>query len=508
LEVPLVGYYPVTVSDKTRLSRDLLYDEFCSSVKIFDIDSHLYNEFCHCRRFYENGELEPLHEEGLASDALLYPGVRDCEAAWKKIFKYIYPWKHPNRDEEAWKASKAWMYYEFYDSLSGVGLTTNEEVIKVSDLTKSPGPMYTAEFMDKLSVYTSLEGQVELELYWRESARPCGSFSLFSARMKDELRSLEKVEEKNTRVITVAPVTHYSMQQRLFKKQNDKLITTRFKTTCAIGMSRYHGEWHRMIEPFTDLDIASIDVKGLDTSIDPEEMMDIADMRAKALLSAVADDEVCQTAYRIYNSYYEQLNSLIQLPDGSVVLKKTAMPSGVLNTASDDTMTMTRRNFYAIIRCLKLGPSYTDYLRGREFMTLRVCGDDSLIGIKKNTIPFNEFKEAMSEASEIEVEEDHWVQLEQATFLAQKSKIYRGLYVPIPNRVKTWCSLMGNQKGGLENTYQRACGIRLHCYFDTEMYNHIDQYLTHLDEGMGKLLDRSVTSQKLSYLEIERLYLM
>jgi hypothetical protein len=136
-------------------------------------------------------------------------------------------------------------------------------------------------------------------------------------------------------------------------------------------MDKFRRGWHKL---FLKLDAfefkESVDTKNFDGSLYAELLWRLAEFRFSFLARRFRTFE---NMLRIYNYYDALINTLIILPDGSVIQKSDGMPSGVYTTSSDDTLLNEVLIYFAY---LKSG-GIVDYEFFHKHFVAALYGDDN-----------------------------------------------------------------------------------------------------------------------------------
>jgi hypothetical protein len=501
----IVGKYPIHQSYVSKLQIDLNYLNFLEGSSLADS--------------YPTQQVRDILTDRSINEALVaseayFPGDRSIRSSWRKVREAVkVSGVAPKYDPEIWKNTYSFLVYEFGDVLAQGKILTLDQAMEQIDLSKSPGPMYVGNFKDKKTMLESPLGRWIIDQYWTESKRDFGSFCLYGARLKDEIRPVSKVKSLSTRVIWVAPATQFCAAARLFKDQNDALVQNRNTTVSALGISRYKGEWDMMMRPYLRIkNIFAGDASKFDITINSSMLMDQGRLRFEALIAAYGGDfsPVGLTKTEVYNlvkNVYRDVDcKILQMPDGTVMKIRGCMPSGFLNTASDDTMVHFRLWSYAWMKIVNPSASRENYLDMKKSWLMKLQGDDSLIGFAAKVPNYDQLLKVLNEVFEVSSNDKEFIGIFSAPFLAQRTIQSDGMLVPVPDRIKTMSSMLTNQKGGLSNTLARALGVRQHCWYDKELQRHIQDFINQLVKRYPLLRNEPAIGAYLMPSEIEALY--
>jgi len=243
---------------------------------------------------------------------------------------------------------------------------THAEALARMDLSKSPGLPWTAcGYGTKESVMHFYEQKME------QFFDVCTEHNvLWSLSNKDELRPIEKVESKSTRVFNVAPVEHTYICYRLYGRLCDAFYRwhTEFN---AVGVSPYGGQWHQLMYP--------LDEHGEKCVFDTDgESYDLRTSRQFMEIAREVIGSFLPSRYleRHNWAFQQAINSYCVTMDGHVFQKTKSNPSGWLLTIIVNTIIMFALLLYAWFELY--GWSDENFDLFRQACTPRIVGDDNI----------------------------------------------------------------------------------------------------------------------------------
>lgn len=294
---------------------------------------------------------------------------------------------------------------------------THEEAIAVLDRSKSPGMPWTVlGYLNKGMVIDNNYEKL------REFYEQCEDFNvLWSLSNKDELRPLEKVESKSTRVFQIASIEHTYVAYRVFGHLCDSFYRWHSEFN-AVGVSPYRGEWHDLMLPFLRFDGHLFDTDGIayDLNISAQWMH----FAKQVLLAFVHPDQISKVEWLFHTAIYSYCVAM----DGSVFQKCKSNPSGWLLTIIVNTLIMYALLMYAWFELFGYGPRQFDDFRCETRQ--KIVGDDNVSGVTQRFAPYYNPTNIVDVLSPVQpFESDYQFKTLQQVSLCQAVTIKHGKYL-------------------------------------------------------------------------------
>lgn len=300
--------------------------------------------------------------------------VPNEQAAYLSLAKYgkaevIMASEQINAMNKAW----AWTEQQFMPYMGNSIIVSTEEAISRLDLTSSTGfpwnKLYPTkrELLEKdLNFYSWLEKDWELLATdeWTTIA---------SSSLKEELRPQVKIDENSQRTFTAMAADATVQGNRLFVDQNEKMYASHLKTASAIGMSPLLGNWDKLYRKLNVFQNGyALDESQYDSSLRKFLVWGCGQLRWKMFALELQTPENLK---RVQNYYRNLVNTLILTPEGIMVTKKLGMPSGCVNTVTDNTLMLYTLMAYAWI--MNAPAEYNNYIAFEEHTAKALVGDDN-----------------------------------------------------------------------------------------------------------------------------------
>lgn len=450
-------------------------------------------------------------EESIDIQELPYvPAAMNLLASYQGLVKscrtYNVP---PGVDLELWAISKAWMFDEFLPLMCNSRVLSLDEVLAKMDLSKSPGRCFVGRWKTKGEMIADPEGRNVLNTYWDNCGYLGLSFCLFGCDSKDELRPFEKVVANKTRLFWSAPATHHFNGARLLSDAQDKLRDRRDLSCHTIGMSRFGREWNNVMSQFLGCSVMDMDGSNWDTNFFGDALWDVCELYWESLDPVYRTEE---NRNRMINYFGEAIESYGMMPDGIVVQVFGGMKSGVICTASANTMHHFRQHCYVWLKLKNSANTGDNFREFRRQYKLAIMGDDCLNSPPKEPeFTYESVKTQLDLFLPHSSSKPRFVDILEAVYCSQRNIMLNGRILPVPDPYRCFSSLLiGGKRLDPDVAASRCLMIRIHAYWDPEMrsiceeyYNFIlDFYRVHLQDKVWQ----DVKAQYLSHQAIWKLY--
>jgi len=281
-----------------------------------------------------------------------------------------------------------------------------------------------------------------LEADWELMGSDPSWTCLFTNSLKEEMRTAEKVSKNSIRTFLAGGVDAVVHGTRLFVDMNEKMYASHIRTSSAVGLSPYKGNWNRLYDKLKVFRKGfALDETQYDSSLRTFLMWGCAQMRWQMLKQEFQTDK---NKLRIMTYYRNLVNTLVVCPDGVLVFKKTGNPSGSVNTITDNTLILYTLLAYAWIR------TATDELHTYENFELHTAkalvGDDNTWTVSDEACEFYNARSVIDQWKGLGIttttdslEARHPRELD---FLSAHTIFLDGIALPIYSRVKLMNSLL------------------------------------------------------------------
>jgi hypothetical protein len=259
-------------------------------------------------------------------------------AAYKSLAKYG---KSEVRMSETMikNMNKAWNWTEkqFYPYMGNSRILSLKEAVDRLDMSSSSGFPFNKSYTTKRELFENDPDIMDwLEEDWERLSEDPLWTTIASSSLKEELRPKEKIEENSQRTFTALAADATVQGNRLFVDQNEKMYEAHTVSASSIGMSPLKGNWDKL---FRKLNVFkngyALDESQYDSSLRQFLVWGCAQFRWKCFAPEFKTEE----NFRRVRTYYRNLvHTLILTPEGILVMKKLGMPSGCVNTVTDNTL--------------------------------------------------------------------------------------------------------------------------------------------------------------------------
>lgn len=296
-------------------------------------------------------------------------------AAYKSLAKYGKS-EVLMTEELIKRMNKAWTFTErhFYPYMGNSRILTTREAVDRLDMSSSSGFPFNKLYPTKKELFEKdLEIIDWLENDWERLGQDPLWTTIASSSLKEELRPQEKIDENSLRTFTALAADATVQGNRLFVDQNEKMYAAHTISSSSIGMSPLKGNWDKL---FRKLNVFkngyALDESQYDSSLRQFLVWGCAQFRWKCYAPEFKTPENLQ---RVKTYYRNLVHTLILTPEGILVMKKLGMPSGCVNTVTDNTLILYTLLAFAWI---SLSPEeMNDYKSFEDNTAKALVGDDN-----------------------------------------------------------------------------------------------------------------------------------
>ncbi len=394
------------------------------------------------------------------------------EAFQKALAKYCRRRDVPLVPQDIQDLADDWVYESISKFTANSQPVPLAQVLKKCDLSGSSGPLNRFFAQNKEQYHLHPDG-IEMQMRYEEALSTDGSRSYWGGNLKQELRPVEKVKAKKTRIFMSAPAEHFFALSSLSLQFNDAIIEAAkfLKTPICIGMRTFGGSYDQIGKELERFETKFCgDVGGFDTSVTVQEQASVVNTR----LRCMAPHCVTPASFnRLVNLYRDIVNTPVVLPDGVVAIIK-GQPSGHANTGIDNSLHLLRRFF--IVWLVNGGDrSYEVFLK---HVYIRDAGDDSVIGTTEYGAKFlnpKTIRETFDKYYKAEVEYSDQLEFLGHYFLHNGKEYYPGF-----SHSRIVAALA--YKGGVtaSSNLELACSLRIEGYSCPESLRLLDSYCNYL----------------------------
>lgn len=411
-------------------------------------------------------------------DSSTYPyqhSIISVEAYQKAIAKR-FPVRNPCYVQSYYDLSADWMRQHFYPFLMGARVLTHDEYAGLVEPSTSPGPIWKQEWKDKGAVYGSRQGVGMLLDYWDALPSFGAPRTYFSGCEKDEIRPIEKVRQKKTRIFTAMGVDGAYAAGRLFSDINEKMYQAHRYTFSAVGMTKFKQGFDRMfgyLDKFPNKE--ALDYGNYDASMLAEIMWDDCRFQFSCLEKRF---QTLDNRLRMINVYRDLIQSAIILPDGCVVFEDGGNPSGWPCTSTINT----RVNFRLLVYTWLDNGGPDDYFLFMANVCAKLYGDDNTYSYSDYAGQFICGEKVRLSAAKfcMEVTGVGVKSWDTIDFLSHRFVYKDNMYLPALDRNKIVCSmLLGNGTTPLKSL-ERVAALRIEAYPYSDLFEYLSLYMAYL----------------------------
>ena len=279
-----------------------------------------------------------------------------------------------------------WMEREFLEEFSASEVISFEDSCAQLNRNTSCGFPMNLLYADKTEMIES-EGVgflAEFDNQLLELPVPC---CVWMSALKEELRADVKLKDNNIRQIMGAPAQFVVSMNRYTLQRNERLYARNLKTSSAVGMTPYYGGWNRVYKILSKHPSGFVgDYAKLDSTLLGIFILHQADktwtgLRKNLRKAGCSKDEIETHRQRFYKLVNEEINSLMLLPDGSLVMKHLGTPSGSNNTVVINTLAI----FQLMAACFIYHCCGT-YEVFKAFVAVVLYGDDKTFTVANELV--------------------------------------------------------------------------------------------------------------------------
>jgi len=272
--------------------------------------------------------------------------------------------------------NKAWSWTEshFMPYMGNSKIVSLKEAVDRLDMSSSSGFPFNREFPLKRDLFQNDPEIMDwLENDWEVLATDPMWTTIATSSLKEELRPEEKIKLNSQRTFTAFAVDGTVQGTRLFVDKHEKMYAEHTVTSSSIGMSPLKGNWdklHRKLNVFKNG--YALDESQFDSSLRRFLILGCASLRWKFYAPEFKTPENFQ---RLITYYRNIISTLVITPEGIMVMKKLGMPSGCVNTVTDNTLILHTMLAYAWI--MNAPVEYNTYHDFNDHTAKALLGDDN-----------------------------------------------------------------------------------------------------------------------------------
>jgi hypothetical protein len=405
--------------------------------------------------FIDENKIEIPPEWGLPSP--------NPEAAYKSMAKYAKSIL-PMSDAQVCNMNLAWEFTTRHFGLymSDAKVLDYEDAKARMDMSTSCGAPFSQLYKTKAEMFAE-DPNIDsfLREDWETLANNSMWTALFTNSLKEELRTEEKIDANSIRTFTAGGVDMTLHGTRLFVDMNEKMYASHLKSSAAVGMSPYYGNWHRLFLKLKSFRKGyALDESAYDSSLRTYMMWGCALLRWKML---ALEHRTLPNLLRIKTYYRNLIWSLIIGPNGVIVMKQGGNPSGSVNTISDNTLVLYTLLAYAWIS--NAPEDLRTYEEFEQHTAKALVGDDNTWTVSDTAHEFFNARTVIHQWNQIGVttttDSLEPRKAEDLDFLSAHTIFIDGVAVPVYSRVKLMTSLLYAPKEGIGPavTLERAAAL-------------------------------------------------
>lgn len=362
------------------------------------------------------------------------------------------------------KMNKAirWCERQFAPYMSESRIVTIEEAISRLDMSSSSGCPFNEHFATKKDLFENDPSIVEwLENDWEALASDPKWTCIFSSSLKEELRTKEKIQQNSIRTFAAGATDATVHGTRLFVDQNEKMYDSHLKTASCIGMTPLKGNWNKLYHKLNVFPNGyALDESQYDSSLRAYLLWACAKIR----FGFLREEDRTKENYDRVRTYYRNLISCVILtPEGVLIMKKLGMPSGGVNTVTDNTLILYILLSFAWIS--NAPEEYSSYACFETNTAKALVGDDNTWTVSDQCHGFFNAQSIIStwKIVGITTTTDSVVArpAEELDFLSAHTVFLDGVAIPLYSRDKLMQSLLYAPQKHItpETTLQRVAAL-------------------------------------------------
>ncbi len=413
-----------------------------------------YIGFTERRLRYKNSKgLDPQVKMFLDQEGIVIPPAWSLpqpnkEAAFKSLAKYAKSncILTPRQIKNLNKALE-WTERQFMPYMGNSSVLSMEEAVSRLDKTSSSGFPFNRLYKTKGELLDNDSEFLEwLEEDWERLAEDPLWTTVASNSLKEELRPLEKIAKNSIRTFTAMATDATVQGNRLFVEQNEKMYAAHTVSASAIGMSPLKGNWEKLFQKLNQFKKGyALDESEFDSSIRSFLLWGIAHLRWKMLRE---QDRTPENLRRIRTYYRNIICTVIWTPEGILIMKKGGMPSGCVNTVTDNTLILYTMLSFAWIELTDTDEliDWCDYNAFESHTAKALLGDDNTWSVSDAAHEFYNARSVIDKWKLIGIttttdsmEPRDPIDLD---FLSAHTVIVKGVAVPLYDRNKLMTSLL------------------------------------------------------------------
>lgn len=328
-----------------------------------------------------------LRDKGYAAKDLPFEFAdHSPEAFTKALQKFcLVPSEYDLASDLEWRKARNWVARQYLSRISSCRVLSFEESLETLVPDTASGPIYR-RWPKKEDVVKDLKPHLKrvYDEYFDEATRT--PVTTFTATLKAEIRPIEKVRNKKTRLFTAAPVDHILVQNSLSTDFNGKMnllgADEDFPSSVGCDLQRMLVSIGRRYAKTKHEEVFCADISAYDTRITQEMFNFCVCLRYAALKPDCKNTRNLKALATIYRDVWF---THVALPSGHIVVLPGG-PSGHGSTAHDNTIILNVLFAWAYARHHP-GSGYADYKQNLE---IHLFGDDSVCfsgpGFKKTFV--------------------------------------------------------------------------------------------------------------------------
>jgi hypothetical protein len=281
------------------------------------------------------------------------------------------------------------------------------------------------------------------------------------------LRPKAKVLANKTRLFTSCSMPMCVVTAQVCHGFNKKFIDTALQSSSCVGVSKFNGGFNNIFSHLSTFKTGNgLDGTNFDGSIFTDMFWEIAQFRYECLSS----NDQREYGYMLCNVYDSIIQSIMILADGLCVQKLFGNPSGSFNTIVDNTLSSFMIFAYLWIR---LGFDWSHF---NSDVRLALVGDDNTFTVSDRILEYinSNFTRCLSIIHELgftfTASNPQLVPLAQLDFLSHTVFRECGMWLPLANINKLWCSACYAPRRPSDFGFRmlRLCALRVEGYYNTE----------------------------------------